>query len=163
MLKFEVASSKRHIRRIRISIKKMALSKINAQAIHWCKNLQVAMDQISGHCDFCSYLWSFAFEMMNLFQCDIQQSSGEMQWVILCNWSTDMHTNTLLHLLKHLFAAFNHFKYLFWSNFSNVCRHSLYCYLRFCVCLEISTFGVSTSTRPIYTLIFHIWDMPLNV
>ena len=55
--------------------------------------------------------------------------------------STDLHTNTLWHLLKHLFAAFNHFKQLFWSNFSNVCWHTLHGSLRFCVCLEISTFG----------------------
>ena len=68
--------------------------------------------------------------------------------------STDLHTNTLWHLLNHLFAAFNHFKQLFWSSFSNVCRHTLHGSLRFCVCLEISTFGVSTCTRPIYTLIF---------
>ena len=76
--------------------------------------------------------------------------------------STDLHTNTLWHLLNHLFAAFNHFNQFFWSSFSNVCLHTLHGSLRFCVCLEISTFGVSACTRPIYTLIFHIWDMPLN-
>ena len=54
--------------------------KINAKAIHWERNLQVA---ISGHGDCCGYLWSFAFEMMNLFQRDSQQSSGEMHWVVL--------------------------------------------------------------------------------
>ena len=29
------------------------------------------------------------------------------------------------------------------------------------ICLDISTFGVSTCTRPIWTLIFHINDIPL--
>ena len=63
------------------------------------------------------------------------------------NRSTDLHTNTLWHLLNHLFAAFNHFKQFFWSSFSNVCLHTLHGSLRFCVCLEISTFGVSACTR----------------
>ena len=138
--------------------------KIKAKAFHWERNLQVA---ISGHGDCCGYLWSFAFEMMNLSQRDSQQSSSEMHWVVLRAeqklqvWAPEHYT--LWHLLNHLFAAFNHFKQLFWSSFSNVCWHTLHRSLRFCVCLEISTFRVSTCTIPIYTLIFHIWHMPLNV
>ena len=101
------------IRRIRISKKQMAWSKnkpisnLNIER----ENLQV---EWNGHCECCGYLWSFGFEMMNLFQCHSAEfwrnALGDpLCWTKTASLRTGalicMCTNTLQHLLNHLVAA----------------------------------------------------------
>ena len=159
---------KRHIRRISISKKQMGSSKNKRKSnslIEICKLQSVDMVIAGAIFDRLHLKWWICFSVTVrrvLAKCTGSSSVLNKN----CKFehrSTDLHTNTLWYLLNHLFAAFNHFNQFFWSSFSNVCLHTLHGSLRFCVCLEISTFGVSACTRPIYTLIFHIWDMPLNV
>ena len=72
----------------------------------------------------------------------------------LCWKKTATLINRTLSCIPTLCAIFWIIYLLFWSTWST-------CFDSVCVCLEISTSGVSPC-RPIYTLNLHTYDIPLN-